>query len=214
MLPLKPELLASTATALAAWYGQQEPQHTDEDRATPKARQATASLRFVHFAGFWSHFAPHSSCSSWPLPAAEGLEELAQIAEQQGAMEPAPVVGDVFLLASYDARRLVLAGIVANVELETEMLDGSRQFICHTIEGELAPDVDEDALPPVVSARLVRRNLSTGLGDHFIRWCRFAPEATPAVIENEVAKDLVRVERVRLPKSLVRRYRLLRAEAR
>src|SRR5690242_1890792 len=106
MLPLKPQLLVSTATALAAWYGQGEPQDTDDaDRATADARRPGASLRFVHFAGFWSHFGRETRGSSWPLPRFERLEELQEFAEEHHGLEAIPAAGDVFLLASFEASR-------------------------------------------------------------------------------------------------------------
>lgn len=215
MLSLEPQLLVSTATALAAWCGHREPQENEADRATTDASRTVASLRFLHFAGFWSHFAPATRCSSWPLPRCERLEDLADVAQQHGGLESTPAPGDVFLLASFGGDRHVLAGIVVSLEMASTMLDGSPDFSCTTIEGEV--DIEggenvENAEPRLVSARLVRRRLSPGLGDRFIRWCAFAPQELPALIEYDVPTDVARLDRPRPSDILMRLERALSAK--
>jgi hypothetical protein len=216
MLPLKPQFLVSAATALAAWNGQREPQDAEDDRATTDASRTVASVRFVHFAGFWSHFTPETNCSSWPFTGAEGIEGLADLAEQHGGLESTPAPGDVFLLASFGDRH-VRAGVVVTLEMASTMLDGSLDFVCITIEGEVAiegSESAENADPVFITARLVRRRLSPGLGDRFIRWCRLSPLELPASVEYESAEDVVQFHRPRRSKILVRLERALRAPTR
>ena len=195
MLSLEPKLSVSTATALAAWYGHRESQDVGDDRSTPNTKHTAASLRFVHFAGFWSHFAPDSQCSSWPLPLFDDIDGLAGFAEHHGTLEATPAMGDVFLLGSFGADRHVLAGIVASVESSGTLLNGSPEFVCTTIEGEAAGEDGDNAENPhlvFVTARLVRRRLSGGLGDLFIRWCRLSPLELAGSVEYEAPKDVVR----------------------
>lgn len=104
-------------------------------------------------------------------------------------------MGDVFLLGSFGAHRHVLAGIVVSVESAGTLLNGSPEFVCTTIEGDVASGDGvriEHADPVRVTARFVRRRLSPSLGDLFIRWCRLSPLELPGSIEYEAPKDIVR----------------------
>ena len=195
MLPLKPELLVSTATALASWEYQRNAPNTEQDRALADAKRGEASLRFVHFVGFWSHFDHHTGFSSWPVTRSQRLTGLADFVEQHHRLESSPAAGDVFLLASFRGHRHVRAGIVAAVETVRTMLNGSLDFICTTIEGELGAARDGAAALHVPAARLVRRRLSLAFGDSFIRWCDLAPEEWPAALEYQVPLDLVTLAR-------------------
>ena len=56
MLPLEPELLVATATVLASWEYLRNEQDVEHDRASADAKRREASLQFIHFAGFWSHY--------------------------------------------------------------------------------------------------------------------------------------------------------------
>ena len=137
MLPLKPEPLVATAIALASWEYQRNT-GVEHDRASADAKRPDASLRFVHFAGFWSHYDPESRLSSWPLRRSIGITDLAGYVEQHHRLESRPDTGDVFLLANYDASRHVRAGIIASVEEVRTMLNDTPEFVCTTIEGELS----------------------------------------------------------------------------
>jgi hypothetical protein len=171
MLPLTPQLLVSSAITLAAReYHRKTPEPID-DRVVADAARGDASLRFVHLAGFWSHFAPERRCSSWPLPCSKRLEELTEFAEEHGGLSPRPTAGDVFLLGSSSADRHVLAGVVAAVETVTTMLDGCLAYVCTTIEGEIGAPARDVGTLRAGSVRLVRRRLSPAFGDCFIRWC-------------------------------------------
>ena len=194
MLSLKPELLVSTATALVSWEYQRKALEAEHDRNSADAKRAEASLRFVHFAGFWSHYGHENHHSSWPLHRSEHIAELTDFAEQHRGRWLTPAAGDVFLLASIRADRHVRAGIIAVVESMGMLLDGCPDFICTTIEGELGA-ARTDLAAPRVTARFVRRRLSPGFGDAFIRWCDLAPEASPAAVEYEVPRNLVILDR-------------------
>src|SRR5256885_9284121 len=124
MLPPTPRLVLSTATALASCEYQRTPPEADDDRASVNATRRDASLRFVHFVGFWSHFALERGSSSWPLPQSQRFEALTRFARQHGILAPSPTLGDVFLLSSASGNRHVVAGIVAVVEPVTTMLNG------------------------------------------------------------------------------------------
>jgi hypothetical protein len=194
MLPLTPHFLVLTATAYASCKYQQSAEDAEQDRANADAARGDASLRFVHFAGFWSHFTHLGRCSSWPLPASDHIEEFVEVAEQFNGIAPTPLAGDVFLLASPDAARHVRAGIVAAVETTRTMLNGCLAFVCTTIEGELGADHSVSRVP---AARLVRRRLSLAFGDCFVRWWGLAAQTSPAVVEYKVPKNLITLDRVR-----------------
>jgi hypothetical protein len=196
MLPLTPRLLVSTATAFASCEYQRTPPDADDDRASANAKRRHATLRFVHFAGFWSHFALDRGCSSWPLPQSAGFDELTRFARRHEGLAASPALGDVFLLSSAKGDRHVLAGIVAVVETVTTMLNGARAYVCTTIEGELGT-TRPGAAAPRVTVRLVRRRLSPAFGDCFIRWCDLRAHASPASLEYRVPGKLVRPSRGR-----------------
>jgi hypothetical protein len=194
MLPLKPELLVSTATALASWEYQRNTKDAELDRASADAKRGDATLRFVQFLGFWSHFAHDSHCSSWPLPHSNRITELVNFAMEHNGLGLEPVAGDIFLLSSFRRCRHVRAGIVVVVETVGTMLDGSADFVCTTIEGELGADHSVSRVP---AARLVRRRLSLAFGDCFVRWWGLAAQTSPAVVEYKVPKNLITLDRVR-----------------
>jgi len=194
MLPLKPEPVVATAIAVASWEYQRNTD-VEHDRASADAKRRDASLRFVHFVGFWSHYDPESRLSSWPLSRSIGITDLAGYVEQHHRLESRPAKGDVFLLANYDGTRHVRAGIIAAVEEVRTMLNDSPEFVCTTIEGELgALDAGSAALQIPV-ARLVRRRLSGAYGDRFIRWCDLPPQAWPAALEYRIPGNLVTLAR-------------------
>src|SRR5690349_24512355 len=94
-----PVLLVSTATALAArWYQSVDESH--HERASIDTAVGDASLGFVHFAGFWSHFEVEDHRSLWPLPPSMGMRELLDFVDERGATASSPLAGDVFLLGS------------------------------------------------------------------------------------------------------------------
>lgn len=191
MLPLTPRLLVSTATALASCDYHRTPADDDNDRTSTVPTRRDASLRFVHFAGFWSHFALDRGCSSWPLPRHMGFEALTRFARRQHALAPSPLVGDVFLLSSAGGERHALAGIVVVVESMTMMLNDVRAYICTTIEGEFGA-ARVGAANPGVTVRYVRRRLSPAFGDCFIRWCDIGSQASPVETEYREPTKLVR----------------------
>lgn len=190
MQPLKPELLVSTATALASWEYQRKAAEAEHDRALADAKRGDASLRFVHFAGFWSHFDHGIRLSSWPLTRSAGVTTLSDVVEQNHGLESSPTAGDVFLLASHRRNRHVRAGIVAAVETVGTMVDGSAEFVCTTIEGEFGPARPDAGAVRIPVVRLVRRRLSRAFGDSFIRWCNLPPQAWPATLEYAVPHNL------------------------
>jgi hypothetical protein len=185
MLPLKPEFLVATAVALASWEFQRNTD-VEHDRASADAKRRDASLRFVHFAGFWSHYDPESRLSSWPLTRSIGVTDLAGYVEQHHRLESRPATGDVFLLANYDGCPHVRAGIVAAVDEVRTMLNDTPEFVCTTIEGELGALDAGSAAVHIPAARLVRRRLSGAFGDRFIRWCDLPPQAWPAALEYRI----------------------------
>lgn len=195
MLPRMPHLLVSTATALASWELHRNAQQPDIDRAITEPVRSDASLGFVHFAGFWSHYAPDFGCSSWTLPECKRVEEIAEFAEEQGGIVASPMAGDVFLLASSRADCHVLAGIISVVEQVKETLNGSLTFVCLTIEGELGAVDAGDAAPCVPTARVVRRRLSPVYGDCFIRWCNLAARTSRPAVKYMEPKNIVTVDR-------------------
>ena len=197
MLRQMPHVLISTATALASWELHRNAQDPDVDRSITEQARSEASLGFVHFAGFWSHFAPDLGYSSWALPECKRIEEIAEFAEDQGGIVARPLAGDIFLLASSHADRHVLAGIISVVEHVTSTLNGSLTFHCTTVEGELgaADGGDGDPAPCVPTVRVVRRRLSAAYGDCFIRWCDLAARTSRPAVAYMEAKNIVTLDR-------------------
>ena len=195
MLPLKPEPLVATGTALASWECQRNAQDVEQDRASADAKCRDASLWFVHFAGFLSYYDHKSRLSSWPLTRSTGVTGLADYIEQHYRLESRPSAGDVFLLANFRGDQHVRAGIVAAVQEVRTMMDDSLEFVCITIEGELGPLGAGTAALHAPAARLVRRRLSPSFGDSFIRWCNLPPQAWPAPPEYRIPENLVMLER-------------------
>lgn len=205
MLTLTPQFLVSTVTALATWGRQRNASDAGDRHARANTKRADASLRFVHFAGFWSHYTPGRHCSSWPLPFSGGIEDLAEFAQQQHGLAPSPRAGDVFLLASVGgAGQHSLAGIVVAVETVSTMLNGRPAFVCVTAEGELHGTV---RAPGVAKVRLVRRKLSSVFGDCFIRWYDLPAGLSPAGADE---RTLVRYE---IPDTLLTLKRTQRRRA-
>lgn len=207
MLPPTPQLLVSTATTLAAREFHRKAPRVEDRHARADQTRGDATLRFVHFAGFWSHFVESVGYSSWPLPPSRHIEDLAEFAEAHGGVTPRPVAGDVFLLASVRCDRHVRAGIVSGVETVRTTLNDSPTFICATIEGELAAATAGHAAHRLIGVRLARRQLSTALGDCFIRWSDLAVDASwsdavrRAGVAYEVPRDLVAIGRGRRSKA-------------
>lgn len=195
MLRQMPHLLLSTATALASWELHRNAQDPDCDRSITEPARSEASLAFVHFAGFWSHFAPDIGCSSWPLPECQRIEDMVEFAEDQGGIVARPLAGDVFLLASSRGDRHVLAGVISVVEQVTSTLNGGLTFVCTTIEGELGAADGGDAASCVPTARVVRRRLSPAFGDCFIRWCDLDARTSRPVVDYMEPKNIVTVDR-------------------
>jgi len=195
-----PMLLTSTATVLAAQEYPRIEEEIPDERESTDAANADASLAFVHFVGFWSHFEPDSRRSTWPLPPSKRVHELADFATCHGTLASSPLAGDVFLLGSPAADEQVLAGIVMAVESMRALLDGGTAFVCQTIEGRLGVDGMGDAAPTVVNARIVRRQLSVAYGDRFIRWCELPRQASEVPVESFVPENLVFADGVQEPR--------------
>lgn len=200
MLPLTPQLLVSTATALGAWDDRRV-RDTDDGRPNADPTRADASLGFVHFAGFWSHIARGINYSSWPLLQCEHLEDVAQLADEYEAMAPAPLAGDVFLLASASAGRHVLAGIILIVETVTTLTNGCLAFLCVTAEGELDVLEAGESTSRTAWARLVRRRLSPVFGDCFIRWGELPGSVSQIGVEYKAPENLLDPNRARRSKA-------------
>jgi hypothetical protein len=197
MLPLTPQLLVSTAIALAAWQHQTKAKDAEHDRGSPDATRRVSSLRFVQFVGFWSQFIYESGSSSWPLTGSQTMDGMTQFAVRHGVLASQPCPGDVFLLGAVRGKGHVLAGVVADVESAGTLLNGSPEFVCTTIEGEIRAAGSGNNTPRIISG-LVRRRLSPAYGDRFIRWYELPAQAAPAAIVREIPARLITFDRARL----------------
>jgi len=201
MLTLMPQLLISTVTALASWERQRQIIVPGGSRARKNTDGGLASLRFVQFAGFWSHYMAGRYCSSWPLPPLGGTEELVRFVEEFEGCAPSPRAGDIFLLACIgDAGVHSRAGVVIEVESAKPTLNNRATFICITAEGE----VRLTKKGPLFSrVGFVRRRLSLAYGDRFIRWCDLPVRVSPSgkdaetSVRHEVPDSLITLERAR-----------------
>lgn len=191
MLPLTPWLLVSNAITLTGFEHHGKWKDADGGRASGTVRSREATLGFVHYVGFWSHFSPSSGCSSWSLPLSVPLDELTRFVRRNSVLAPSPQPGDVFLLGSADGLQHVRAGIITNVEQVTTLLNDAPAFVCMTVEGEIEVKGRRAAATPRITARQVRRQLSPAFGDCFIRWCDLGAEASPALLEYRVPENLL-----------------------
>ena len=201
MLVLTPQFLVSTVTTLVPWEQQRKTSDGKRRGARIDAKRAAASLRFVQFVGFWSHYAPGRHYSSWPLPSSIDIEELPAFAARERGLAERPEAGDVFLLAPVGgAGPHTLSGIVLEVETVRTMMNGRDAFVCLTAEGEIAGSASS---PRIANVRLVRRRLSEVFGDCFIRWCDLPPRLSAAgaaegtVARYQIPDDMLTLKRNR-----------------
>jgi hypothetical protein len=179
-VPLTPFALVATASAFVgfgedSWNPFAGPQGAlvecflREVQARCDDARVPWDAAFVHHVGYWSHFDHEFERSAWPLPATASVEELAQFAGTSGALREAPLLGDVFLLASPAGREFVRTGIVAHVERFSRLSKGEHGYKCVTIEGHSAEEQTETG----TMVLRVERTFSPALGDRFIRWTAF-----------------------------------------
>lgn len=169
--PLSPAFLISAAFALV------------DDASAPAAATSVAanpatsvavnptaaawSATFVHRAGYWSHFDYRLEASYWPLPATSSCEELAVFAADNYVLaddEPNP--GDIYLLWSPAKKRFVRAGIILGLTRQHIYPSGRIGYECLTVDGDTT--VRGSLRGP--STAIIRRLLSAGAGDRWIRW--------------------------------------------
>ena len=147
------------------------------DRLTPCALVAVANAaldrrvtyqwrregtEFVHHAGVFSHMDCLSRRSIWPLPQVANCEELARVAADKGILSvEQPKPGEIFLLWSRSARRLVHAGIVAWRTRDGTFRNSGRAYHdCIVI----------DSHNRRAGVRQRPLQLSPEGGDRFVRW--------------------------------------------
>ena len=170
MIPFSPALLAAAANALVRLRSDGTGQGSLVEQfvhGTGRLEATRWDAAFVYHAGYWSHFDTRSGRSSWPLPATTECEDLARFAREERVLsEDAPQAGELFLLWSPARKSFVRTGILLGVEPPTERMDGSVQYECHTIEG----NVTETARLDGNGMGRVARFLSPACGDRTIRW--------------------------------------------
>ena len=191
-IPLAPALLVATANAFVglgeAREGTSEspqgelvecflrevraragPLDGQEGQAIAPGAMIPWDAAFVHHAGYWSHYDQDTVRSSWPLPATASVEELAQYAGVCGALRPAPLFGDLFLLWSPAREAFVRTGVVIHVERWVVSARGEKVWECITIEGNSSFVGANDG------ALVLRqhRRFTPAIGDQFIRWTAF-----------------------------------------
>ena len=173
MIPLSPALLVAAAGALCRLRDHGSGALVEQlVRGTGDIGSPRWDAAFVHYAGFWSHFDHRTGTSSWPLPATACCNTLAEFARTAGALcEDPPQPGELFLLWSPARKLYVRTGIILGVEPANERWDGSLEYDCHTIEGNLAEGARLDGS----GMGRVARRLSPALGDRTIRWTALEP---------------------------------------
>ena len=132
---------------------------------------------FVHHVGYWSHYSAEGGKSSWPLAPSATSDELAALAERQGAIREEPEPGDLFLLWSPARKAFFRTGIVVSTghTWHTEP-DDSRYRECVTIEGDSGPTMGHSG------GMILRhkRRLAGDHGDRFVRWTALDARAARA----------------------------------
>ena len=194
-MPLSPSFLIATAGALLGLKPTEAQRRTLARqflRGTSHPSAARWDAAFVYHLGYWAHFDHRSGRSTWPLPATPACGDLAQFAEQRGALsdEP-PQRGELYLLWSPSRQAFVRTGIVIGVAARETHASGAFQYECHTIEGNVTASgrLDGDRMGRA------SRFLSPSRGDRTIRWtdleerdARTRRIKTAALREYEVAR--------------------------
>jgi hypothetical protein len=140
---------------------------------------------FVHHVGYWSHYSDHEKSSTWPLPAAATVEELAQACDSSGLLRGTPMPGDLFLLNDQNTKCFTRTGIIVMVSIFTQDDECGVTYDCITIEGDSTHHSVGDG-PRVLRHR---RTLSPELGDKFIRWTAHDDDDKPMSVTEEALED-------------------------
>jgi hypothetical protein len=179
--PLTPALLVATASAFVALGENRGDASASAGgglvhcflRSTGSRRGERAgsarvpwNVAFVNHAGYWSHYEEEVERSSWPLPEAGTVGELAQYAGTTGALRESPLDGDLFLQWSRASRAFVHVGVIVRVKRFSYEPDGVRFFDCITVE---AP-ADRTAGKARTRPLRCHRHFAPARGDRFIRW--------------------------------------------
>ena len=158
MLRLSPQMLIAAAGCVVR-SNAPIPDHAAESRPSDDAPAQPANVRFIQHCGHWSHFDYRMNASSWPIPDGLTVHELGLFGLAHDILYPMPEPGDIFLQFGPSRKTFVRAGIIV-VVLDTGRLDSR------------APYFDVYTLEAVTQERTrrVRRRLSPGMNDRFLRW--------------------------------------------
>lgn len=171
MVPLSPLRLISAATSFIGLG--EEPDH-EKGRTVERFRGQTDSngawdASFLTHVGYWSHFDHQGNRSSWPLPLTAQPDVMAAFAYEHAVTRAEPRVGDVALIWFSHRGAFARVGIVVDVGVGSQLVDGSPCFHCMTIEGNVGPG----GRPGGATIARVQRRLCPSRGDQFIRWAEF-----------------------------------------
>ena len=139
----------------------------------PAEELATLDVRLLQELGFRAFYDEGTKRSSWPVPFGMSPHELAIFGEERGVLYYTPERGDIFLQRALRRRTFAHAGLVTAVLGMTDIDERTYFHDTYTIEG----DTDHRGLLRRGYTCKLRRNLSTTLGDRFLRWSELESES-------------------------------------
>ncbi|MEP6619420.1 MAG: hypothetical protein ABJE47_08895 [bacterium] len=166
---LSPQSLIITSRALAGVGLTPEEVRWDAktlERATDAEGPPSWDARFIHVAGFWSHYNHKSRTSAWPFPTDLTTPELGMFGMHHNVLYQEPMAGDIFLQWNVRVKTFVHSGVVVDVEGAIRVFGRKPAFDLYTVEG----DTNEFAQLRGGKCMRVQRRLSAELGDRFLRW--------------------------------------------
>ena len=180
MFRLSPQLLVATTSAVvrltppdAPMLHDAQPHPSLGTGAASEPGRCSHDIALIQQCGYWSHYDCRSRRSCWPLPWMLTAADLAIFGLEHGILHDAPEDGDIFLQYAPQKESFVHAGIVASVLARGEYHAAAPYFDVYTMEG----GVDESARVGGSRTLRVRRRLSPGLGDRFLRWTELEARA-------------------------------------
>lgn len=173
MLRLSPELLIAAASPLVrinVSVGHElvdaRPPGAEAESGECGDVPSPSDVRFIQHCGYWAHYDALTRTSSWPIPHALTVEDLATFGLAHDILYPTPMPGDLFLQYAPQRKAYVHAGIVVLVLDSGQFSPRAPYFDVYTMEA----DTEETTSIERAMLMRVRRRLLPGTGDRFLRW--------------------------------------------
>lgn len=174
---LSPQSLINTGRALAGVGITSEQCQWDADtlaRATDAEGPPSWDAKFIHVAGFWSHYNHKTRTSAWPFPTDLTTPELAIVGMRHNVLYQAPRPGDIFLQWNTGIEGFVHSGVILDVERAYRVRGRKPTFEVYAVEG----DTNEFGQVRGGKCMRITRRMLVDMGDRFLRWSDMEYEAT------------------------------------